>query len=94
MKRYFDRENFISFLNLLEENKYTKLFTESLEGDITEYNFLKTKFKNTDIILYDHPYCCIGIIQDTPPYDWEEVAEGVFEDLESNGECKVFIEVD
>lgn len=92
MKRYFSKEDFICFLNLLEEEKKTKLFTESLEGGVTEYTFLKTKFCDIDIILYDHPYGCVGIIQDTPPYDWEDVAEGVFDDLENYGECKVFIE--
>ena len=92
MKRYFDREDFIEFLNLLEEGKYTKLFTESIENNNTEYNFLKTKFKDTVIILYDHPYGGIGIISDNPPYDWEDIAEGVFDDLECDGEYKVYIE--
>ena len=93
MKRYFDREDFISFLNLLEDNKITNLYTESGEdGSISEYHFMKTEFCGNTIILYDHPYCCVGIIQDTPPYDWEDCAEGVFEDLESDGDYKVFIE--
>lgn len=94
MKRYFDREGFIDFLNLLEKDKYTKLFTESFEEEIAEYKFLKTEFDGTEIILYNHPYGEVGIIQDWSHYDWTDVAEGVFDDLENDGEYRVFIEGD
>ena len=93
MKRYFNLPDFIVFLNLLEDNKPTKLFTESIEdGNIAEYTFMKIKFNNNDIILYGTPYGCAGIIQDTPVTPWDDYAEGVFEDLICNGEYKVFIE--
>jgi hypothetical protein len=58
MKRYFDLMDFITFLNLLEDNKVTPLFTESVEdGSIEKYNFMKMMFSDNTIILYDHPMC-------------------------------------
>ena len=93
MKRYFDLEDFITFLNLLEDNKATKLFTESAEdGSISSYSFMKLQFAGETIILYES-YCGgTGIIQDSPVAPWEDYAEGVFEDLVRDGDYKVFIE--
>ena len=93
MKRYFDLMDFITFLNLLEDNKVTPLFTESVEdGSIEKYNFMKMMFSDNTIILYDHPMCQTGIIQDSPVAPWEDYAEGVYEDLTMNDEYKIFIE--
>ena len=95
MKRYFDLQDFITFLNLLEDNKVTPLFTESIEdGSIEKHNFMKMMFSNNTIILYDHPMCQTGIIQDSPVAPWDDYAEGVYEDLTTNDEYKVFIESD
>ena len=93
MKRYFDLEDFITFLNLLENNKVTSLFTESLEdGSIDKHNFMKMEFSKNLIILYDHPSYTVGIIQDTPVAPWEDYVEAVYNDLIMNGEYKIFIE--
>lgn len=93
MKRYFDLQDFTTFLNLLEENKPNKLFTESLEdGSIDAYNFMKLQFNGNIIILYDHPNHNVGIIQDTPVAPWQDYAEWVFEVLTSGNEYKIFIE--
>ena len=93
MKRYFDLMDFITFLNLLEDNKVTPLFTESVEdGSIEKYNFMKMMFSDNTIILYDHPMCQTGIIQDSPVAPWDDYAEGVYEDLTMNDEYKLFIE--
>ena len=93
MKRYFSKEDFIDFLNLLEENKRTKLFIESVEdGSIVVNNFMKMQYSNVPIILYDHPYGVVGIIQDSPFQTWTEYAEGVYDDLTINGEFKIFVE--
>ena len=93
MKKYFDLNYFIAFLGLLENNKDTKLFTESAEdGSISSYNFMKLQFAGETIILYES-YCGgTGIIQDSPVAPWEDYAEGVFEDLVRDGDYKVFIE--
>ena len=93
MKRYFDLQDFITFLNLLEDNKPTELFTESVEdGSIGSYSFMKLQFAGETIILYES-YCGgTGIIQDTPVAPWEDYAEGVYEDLTMNDEYKIFIE--
>ena len=94
MKRYLESEDFIEFLTNLKENKITELFTESIEDNsITTYNFLKMKFSDNTIILYDAPYCCTGIIQDSSVAPWDDYAEGVFEDLTMNDEYKVYIEM-
>ena len=93
MKRYFDLKDFITFLNLLEDNKVTPLFTENVEdGSIEKHNFMKMMFSDNTIILYDHPMCQTGIIQDSSVASWEDYAEGVYEDLVINDEYKVFIE--
>jgi hypothetical protein len=93
MKRYFDLKDFITFLNLLEDNKVTPLFTESVEdGSIKKHNFMKMIFSDNTIILYDHPMCQTGIIQDSPVAPWEDYAEGVYGDLTMNDEYKLFIE--
>ena len=59
MKRYFSKEDFICFLNLLEADKYSKVFVEYVEdGSTEEVNFLKIDFKGKftyEVILYDHP---------------------------------------
>lgn len=92
MKRYFDLNDFITFLNLLEEDKTSKVFTESLEDESTEaYEFRKIKFAEETIVLYEHYSGEIGIIQDSPVAPWEDYAEGVYEDLVRDGEYKLFI---
>ena len=95
MKRYFSKEDFISFLNLLECDKVTPLYTESVaDGSTDTYYFMKEIFLGDEIILYQIYSGGVGIIQDTPVAPWEDYAEGVWEDLVRNGEFKVFIEVD
>jgi hypothetical protein len=97
MKRYFDLEDFITFLNLLEENKPTSLFVESVtyeeevEGEIEECKFQKINFCGEDVILYDTLRGSIGLIQDTPVAPWDDYAEAVYEDLVQEGEYKLFI---
>ena len=92
MKRYFDLMDFITFLDLLENNKVTPLFTESVEGgSIEKHNFMKMMFSDNTIILYDNPMCLTGIIQDSPVAPWNDYAEEVYEDLIQNGEYKMFI---
>ena len=91
MKRYFNLEDFLQFLNLLEDNKPTELYTESMEdGSISKHSFMKMMFSGNTIILYDHPYAVTGIIQDSPLQTWEELAEAVYEDLIVDGEYKMF----
>ena len=96
MKRYFSKEDFISFLNLLEADKYSKLSVEYVEdGSTEEVNFLKMDFKGRftyEVILYDHPSGSVGIIQDIPVSPWEDYAEDVYDDLTMNGEFKMYIE--
>ena len=93
MKRYFSKEDFITFINLLEEDKTTKLFTESIEdGSVESYEFRKIKFAGETIVLYEYYAGGIEIIQDTPVAPWEDYAEEVFEDLTVNDEFKVYIE--
>ena len=93
MKRYFDLKDFVTFLNLLEVNRTTELYSECLEdGFVYTHKFLKMEFGNSSIILYDHPSGHVGIIQDTPVAPWDDYAEGVYEDLTMNDEYKVFIE--
>lgn len=92
MKRYFDKEDFITFLKEIEENKQTKLFQESLEDSSIEgLTFMKMEFNSCTIILYTHPSGDVGIIQDTPVAPWEDYAEIVFGDLTLDGEFKIFI---
>ena len=94
MRRYFSKEDFICFLNLLEENKESDVFIERLEDNsIEKYPFIKMQFNGSTIILYEDPSGSIGIIKDTPVAPWEDYAEGVFENLEQEGEYKVFINV-
>ena len=93
MRRYFSKEDFITFINLLEEDKTSKVFTESLEdGSVESYEFRKIKFAGETITLYEFYSGCIGLIQDTPVAPWEDYAEGVFEDLTRESEYKVFID--
>lgn len=95
MKRYFSKEDFISFLNLLECGKVTPLHTESVEDRSTDtYYFMKEVFLGEEIILYQIYSGGVGIIQDTPVAPWEDYAEGVWEDLVREDEFKVFIEAD
>ena len=92
MKKYFDLKDFITFLNLLKVGKTTKLYSECLEdGFVYTHKFLKMKFANSSIILYDHPSGHIGIIQDTPVTPWNDYAKGVYEDLVQEGEYELFI---
>lgn len=93
MRRYFSKEDFVTFINLLEENKSTKVFTECLEDNsIQAYNFMKINFSGNIIVLYDHPACYVGIIQDTPVAPIEDYSESVYDDFECNGDFKIFIE--
>ena len=95
MKRYFSKEDFISFLNLLECGKVIPLYTESVEdGSIDTYYFMKEVFLEEKVILYQIYSGGVGIIQDTPVAPWEDYAEGVWEDLVREGEFNVFIEAD
>lgn len=92
-KRYFNLKDFQTFLVVLEENKETKVLTESVEdGSIETYNFLKMTFSGSDIILYNNPYATVGIIQDTPVAPWEDYVEGVYNDMTVEGEYRMFIE--
>lgn len=93
MKRYFSKEDFITFINFLKDNKATNLFTESLEdGSIDTHVFLKMQFAGNTIVLYNHPSGSAGIIQDTPVAPWEDYVEGVFDDLTMNDEYRIFVE--
>lgn len=90
--KYLGLEEFVTFLNLLENNKTAELFTESIEdGSIDKHNFMKMEFSGNDIIIFDHPSCTVGIIQDTPVAPWEDYAEEVYKDLVIGGEYKLFI---
>ena len=91
MKRYFSKEDFITFINLLEEDKTYKVFTESIEdGSVESREFRKMKFSGETIVLYDYAGG-IGIIQDTPISPWEDYAGLVYEDLIVENEYKLFI---
>ena len=95
MKRYFSKEDFICFLNLLECGKITPLHTESVEDESTDtYYFMKEVFLGEEIILYQIYSGGVGIIQDTPVAPWEDYAESVWEDLGREDEFKVFIKAD
>ncbi len=91
-RRYFNLKDFITFLNLLEENKATELCIEYTDSSIEKYNFMMLYFNGNAIILYGNDNSHAGIIQDTPVAPWEDYAEGVFEDLVRDGDYKVFIE--
>ena len=93
MKKYLSLEDFTNFLESLEiSDKPTKLFSEDLEGEIYEYNFQKIQFNNNNIIIYDEPMGCIGIIQDTPVGPWQDYAESFFEYLDDI-DNKLYIEM-
>ena len=98
MKRYFNLEDFITFLNLLEVGKPASLFVESvayeeeIEGEIEECKFQKINFCGEDIILYDTLKGSIGLIQDSPVAPWEDYAEEAYEDITMNDKYKLFIE--
>ena len=91
MKEVTTWEEFAEFLNNLKEDEYYKVITKNLEGNISEYTFKKTDFNGTTIILYDNPVYDVGIIQDSMFIPKEDFVEGVFENLQDNGECKVFV---
>jgi len=97
MKKYLDLKGFTAFLEQLEVGKPTSLYVETIpyeeeiEGDIEECVFQKINFCGEDVILYDTLMGSFGLIQDTPVALWDDYAESVFEDLEHEGECKVFI---
>lgn len=96
MRRYFNREDFICFINLLEENKPTKLFIEDVEDNsVEEWSFMKMKFVGKEIILYTCPSApLISDIQSIDEDSWVEDVEETFEDLECDGDYKLFIESD
>lgn len=97
MKRYLDLEDFITFLKQLEVGKPTSLYVETIpyeeevEGDIEECVFQKINFCGENVIIYDTLRGSLGLIQDTPVAPWDDYAESVFEDLENEGECRIFI---
>ena len=92
MKKYLNAEEFVEFLDSLEPYKIVDVFTESEEDDSeSAHKFMKMWFDNSTIILYTHPYACIGLIQDTPVSPWEDYAKGVYEDFTVEGEYKLFI---
>lgn len=93
MKKYLDLEGFKSFIAGLQLDKPEKFYTESLEdGEICSYLIKKEEFAGDSICLYETPYCCVGVIQDTPVAPTEDYIEGVFDDFEHEGEYKIFIE--
>ena len=94
MKKYFDKDDFITFLENLEVGKETSLFIEHAEAETEECKFLKVHFCVEDIILCDTLNGAYGIIQDTPVAPWIDHAEFLFEAFENNGESKVFIKDD
>ena len=85
-RRYFNLEDFITFLNLLEENKVTELCIEYTNSSIEKYNFMLLYFNGNAIILYGNDNSHAGIIQD------EEYAECVYDELTANEEYRMFIE--
>ena len=91
MKRYFSKEDFISFLNLLECGKVTSLHTESVEDGSTDtYYLMKEVFLEEEIILYQIYLGGVGI----PIALGQNYAESVWRNLVREGEFKVFIEAD
>ena len=91
MRRYFSKDDFITFINLLEEDRPVKVFTENTEGGYIEpHEFRKMKFAGEIIVLYELKGF-IGVIQDTSTSSWEDYAEGVFQVLTIDGEFKVFL---
>lgn len=95
MKKYLNADEFVKFLDSLEPYKITEIFTESEEdGSISSHNFMSMHFNGSDIILYGHPYECIGIIQDTPLSSWDDYAREVYDDFTVEGEYKLFIKED
>ena len=97
MKKYLSQKDFIDFLNGLEVGKEKSLFVETIpyedeiEGDTEECKFLKVNFCGDDIILYDTLRGGVDVIQSTPVAPWEDYAGLVFENLEYEGECKVYL---
>ena len=85
-RRYFNLEDFITFLNLLEENKATELCIEYTDNSIEKYNFMLLYFNGNAIILYGNDNSHARIIQD------EEYAECVYDELTANEEYRMFIE--
>lgn len=95
MKKYLNAEEFVEFLDSLEYYKITEVFIESEEdGSVSPYNFMGMSFTGSNIILYSHPYECIGIIQDTPLSSWDDYAREVYDDFTVEGEYKLFIKED
>ena len=95
MRKYFTSEDFITFLNLLKEDKLEKLYIEDVINDeIYEVPFLKKQFDSSTIILFGGHLGAIGLIQDTPLLSWKQLAEDIFEDLVSEDGNKIFINTD
>lgn len=88
-----DLEGFKTFLGNLVNKIPEKVITKSVDGDEYIYTFMKMQFSGYDIILYDTPHAMVGIIQDSPIAPMEDYIEMVFEDLEAEGECQVYIDV-
>ena len=91
-RRYFNLKDFITFLNLLEENKATELCVEYTDSSIEKYNFMMLYFNGNAIILYGNDNSHAGIIQDTLAGTWDEYAEDVYEELTAEEEYRMFIE--
>lgn len=91
MNRYFDKEDFVCFLSLLETNKQSEIYLECIEdSSVSKYKFLKMEFAGSTIVLYEHPCGTVGIIQDSPIQDWDTLAKEVYEDFTAEGEYKMF----
>lgn len=86
-----DVDGFIEFIENLQVGVPSKVFARNLDGEDESFSFLKIEFSGDTIVLYE-TYCgATGVIQDTPVAPWEDYAEGVYEDLNCDGECELFI---
>lgn len=93
MKKYLDLEGFKDFIRNLKIDESQTIYTEEIDdGYINAYQFKKIYFAEEIIVLYDNPYASVGTIQETPVAPMENYIEGVFEDLENEGEYTIFIE--
>lgn len=97
MKRYFSKEDFITFLRLLEVGKPTTLYVEAphyeeeIEGEIDECVFLKVSLCGDDIIIYDTLKGFWGLIQDIPDMPLDYFEDEAYESLVCDGVNRIFI---
>lgn len=93
MKRYLDYNEFCKFLEDLEEDKMTTVYTEDNDGNECENSsFMKINFNGNIAILFENAYGEVGILQDTHMMSYEDYAEDLFEYLEEEGRYRVYIE--